>query len=629
MENIATTHQGDKVSSSIVLSHIKRIEIEKADKFSMVTYQDFDMIPYDNQSPEATAYRIELLISLFTLTRIHSTSYIQLSKMKKLNFSNLSDISDIVALSTEKVQLNEILKENNIIERAKRSYSLIQKSISEHLKSKGQSVAQLAQLYPDLFAHLKGFEQLQNKQQQTSQQQQQTKANSQHAPLLANWKKKIEEINKDKENLTPEILKIVKEEMNKFETLRPEISEFSITKNYLDWILYKIPWNTYTEDHFDIIEAEKILNENHFGLKSVKERIIEFIAVGSVKKNIQLQKGKILCFVGPPGVGKTSIGKSIADALGRKFYRFSVGGLRDISEIKGHRRVYLGAYPGKIIQALKSVGSFNPVILIDEIEKLSSPTHNGDPSAGFLEILDPQQNTNFTDYFLDIPIDLSKVLFICTANSTDSIPNTLLDRMEIIEVEGYSPFEKKEILQNHIIPNVALNHSLSSDLIQFHDDSLQKFIEYYSLEPGLRTLMQHIESLFRKISVDTIKNNYLSNSIHIYPDNLQEYFGFNYYSHFIPQSWLNDRFLPPGIVTGLGYNALKGGSVIMLETVTFPSSSSSDSSSGIFTVSGHFGETISESIIIARKVAASIVARIDPSNQFFKNVFFFSLFLLF
>ena len=260
----------------------------------------------------------------------------------------------------------------------------------------------------------------------------------------------IERMRDRLKNLTvPEhVMKVINEEEQKLNFLDPHSSEFSVSRNYLDW-LTNIPWGKVSEENLDLETAKKILDEDHYGMRDVKDRILEFIAVGILKKKVG---GKILCFHGPPGVGKTSIAKSIARALNREYFRFSVGGMTDVAEIKGHRRTYIGAMPGKVIQCLKKVQTENPLVLIDEVDKIGGAGYHGDPASALLELLDPEQNANFMDHFLDVPVDLSKILFICTANVIDTIPGPLKDRMELIEVSGYVAEEKLNIAEKYLIP---------------------------------------------------------------------------------------------------------------------------------------------------------------------------------
>lgn len=314
--------------------------------------------------------------------------------------------------------------------------------------------------------------------------------------------KLIDKFNERLENLKlpPAVQKVYDEEISKLQTLETAMSEFSVTRNYLDW-LTQLPWGKYTVENFDIANSKKILDEDHYGLADIKDRILEFIAVGNLLGAVD---GKIICFVGPPGVGKTSIGKSIARALNRNFFRFSVGGIADVSEIKGHRRTYIGALPGRIIQALKKTESFNPLILIDEIDKVTHGGSQGDPSAALLELLDPEQNNEFLDQYLDIPVDLSKVLFVCTANSLDTIPRPLLDRMEVIELPGYVAEEKVKIAENYLVPLAKKSSGLEDANVLLTTDGVENIVKHYAKENGVRRLKQLIEKVFRKAAFKVV-----------------------------------------------------------------------------------------------------------------------------
>ncbi|MBS1553188.1 MAG: endopeptidase La [Bacteroidetes bacterium] len=303
------------------------------------------------------------------------------------------------------------------------------------------------------------------------------------------------------------VMKKAVDEFSKLKKMPSMSPDYSVIRNFLDWMV-SVPWNKATQDNFDLKHAKKILDEDHYGLDKAKDRIIELIAVLKLlkEKNIKkTPKGQILCFVGPPGVGKTSLGKSIARALSRNFVRISVGGVRDEAEIRGHRRTYIGSMPGKIIQAMKKAGSTNPVILIDEIDKMSSD-FRGDPSSAMLEVLDPEQNSTFNDHYLDVDYDLSGVLFITTANVYYNIPLPLLDRMEIIEMSSYLDFEKVQIAKRHIIPKEILEHGLTTEMISFPDEVLLKIIQEYTREAGVRSLEREISSIIRKTTREIVEN---------------------------------------------------------------------------------------------------------------------------
>lgn len=273
-----------------------------------------------------------------------------------------------------------------------------------------------------------------------------------------------------------------------------------MTRNYLDW-LTQIPWGQRSKENYSIAHARKVLDEDHYGLQDVKDRILEFIAVGKLRGTVE---GKILCLSGPPGVGKTSIGKSIARALDREFYRFSVGGLTDVAEIKGHRRTYVGAMPGKVIQALKKVKTENPLILIDEIDKIGRG-HQGDPSSALLELLDPEQNGSFLDHYMDVPVDLSKVLFVCTANVLETIPGPLLDRMEVIQLSGYVAEEKAAIASKYLAPAAKKASGLENVNVNLTPDAIDALIKNYCRESGVRNLKKHIDKVFRKAGYKVVE----------------------------------------------------------------------------------------------------------------------------
>ncbi|KAJ7475649.1 ATP-dependent protease La [Mycena latifolia] len=297
------------------------------------------------------------------------------------------------------------------------------------------------------------------------------------------------------------VRKVFDEELSKLAGLEPAASEANVTRNYLEW-LTQIPWGQHSPENFSIGHAQTVLDADHYGLKDVKDRILEFLAVGKLRGTVQ---GKIVCLVGPPGVGKTSIGKSIARALGRQFFRFSVGGLTDVAEIKGHRRTYVGALPGKIIQALKRVGTENPLVLIDEVDKIGRGI-NGDPASALLEMLDPEQNNAFLDHYMDVPVDLSRVLFVCTANNLDTIPAPLLDRMEVLEVSGYVSEEKAQIAAQYLGPQAKEASGLKDADVELDARAVDVLIKYYCRESGVRNLKKHIEKIYRKAALKLVQD---------------------------------------------------------------------------------------------------------------------------
>lgn len=306
----------------------------------------------------------------------------------------------------------------------------------------------------------------------------------------------------DSLKMPEQVRKVFDEELQKLQTLEPAASEFNVTRGYLEW-LTNIPWGVHSPENYSIANAIEVLDQDHYGLNDVKDRILEFLAVGKLKGTVQ---GKIICLVGPPGVGKTSIGKSIARAIQRQFFRFSVGGLSDVAEIKGHRRTYVGAMPGKAIQALKKVGTENPLVLIDEVDKIGRG-HNGDPSSALLEMLDPEQNGSFLDHYMDVPVDLSRVLFVCTANTLDTIPQPLLDRMEVIEVSSYTAEEKKHIARGYLAPQAKEASGLQEADVRLPDETIEFIIKHHARESGVRQLRKLLEKVYRKIAFNIVREH--------------------------------------------------------------------------------------------------------------------------
>jgi ATP-dependent Lon protease len=381
-------------------------------------------------------------------------------------------------------------------------------------------------------------------------------------------------------DLPEDIMKTVEEEFNRLEVIPDSSPEYNLTRTYLNWII-DLPWNTSTNVDVNIKKAKKILENDHYGLEKAKERILEFLAVRKLKPQYD---GTILCFSGPPGVGKTSLGKSIAESLGREFYRFSLGGMRDEAEIKGHRRTYVGAMPGRIIQSLKRVGVNNPVIMLDEIDKLGH-SYQGDPSSALLEVLDPEQNSTFIDNYLDVPFDLSKVLFIATANYIAEIPEPLLDRMEIIELSGYTIEEKILIAEKWVIPKQLEKHGLLKKDFSLSKTTLKKMISDYAREPGVRTMEQLIAKLCRKAALDKVSSSKGVKKFSPAPGQLEKYLGG---PHF--QSELVGKSLKPGIVTGLAWTVY-GGEILFIETITLKGKG--------FKLTGQLGDVMHESASLA------------------------------
>src|SRR4051812_21899411 len=358
----------------------------------------------------------------------------------------------------------------------------------------------------------------------------------------------------EKNGLPEEVKKQALKELDRLQQIPFTAAEYTVSRNYLDWVV-NIPWNKSTEDKIDLKAAEKILDEAHYGLQKVKDRLLEFLAVIKLKSQI---KGPILCLVGPPGVGKTSLGKSVADALGRKFVRIALGGMRDEAEIRGHRRTYVSALPGRILQSLRRVESNNPVMLLDEIDKVGSD-YRGDPAAALLEVLDPAQNNTFTDNYLDVPFDLSRVLFITTANWLDPIHPALRDRLEIIEIPSYTAAEKLQIAKRHLLPRQLEEHGLKKKHVRIADNTIKRLIFDYTREAGVRNLEREIGSLVRKAARKIVSTPGIPPTIIILPQDLHEYLGPPKF-----QSELAEKLKINGIAIGLAWTPV-GGDILFIE----------------------------------------------------------------
>ncbi len=406
--------------------------------------------------------------------------------------------------------------------------------------------------------------------------------------------------------LTPEVEKVISEELDKLGTLDMQSSEYTISRGYLDWLTI-IPWGLYSEDNFNLDKAESVLEKDHYGLKDIKRRILEFISVGKLAQGV---KGSIICLVGPPGVGKTSIGRSIARALGRKFYRFSVGGMRDEAEIKGHRRTYIGAMPGKLVQALKYAETMNPVIMIDEIDKMGSSSHNGDPVSALLEVLDPEQNVEFLDHYLDVRSDLSNVLFILTANVLDTIPEPLLDRMEVLRLSGYIMEEKLQIAKKYLIPRNRKLMGLKASDISFTADALRHIIDGYAREAGVRNLENTLKKIMRKAAMKIVRAKEIgeeTGKISISLNNLEEFLGKPVFS--------SERYYeenPVGVCTGLAWTAL-GGATLYIESMKVPHEKTQ------MKLTGQAGDVMKESAQIAWTYVHGALHKYAPTYTFFDN----------
>lgn len=502
---------------------------------------------------------------------------------------NLTRLTFMIAsnLKVKAQDFQSVLDINNPIERAEKVMELIQTElellkIDERIKNRVK--ARMSQSQKEYYLN------------------EQMKAIQKEMGKEDDYKADIDEIEqKIKEMVMPEQVKDrAEKELKKLRFMPPMSAETTVVRNYLDWII-SLPWNIKTEDIIDIKHAEEVLNKDHYGLEKPKERILEFLSVRKYSENM---KGSIICFVGPPGVGKTSLARSIADAMGRKFVRMSMGGVRDEAEIRGHRRTYIGALPGKIVQSMKKAGSMNPVFLLDEIDKIGSD-YRGDPASALLEALDPEQNNTFTDHYLETELDLSKVFFITTANSLETIPAPLLDRMEVIRLSGYTEQEKLHIARGFLIPKELKEHNVEEGKITVTDSAVMELITYYTKEAGVRSLERNIASLIRK----SVKKLVTDESIeHIEVDDklTREYLG--------PRKFriggvYDDEEM--GVATGLAWTQY-GGDLLQIEVALFEGS-------GKLIVTGHLGDVMKESANIAYSVVKSIASDAGVPAYRFKD----------
>jgi ATP-dependent Lon protease len=504
-----------------------------------------------------------------------------------LKINDINKVSYMIAsqIQMRLVDRQEILEEVNIVDRIEK--------IIEHMKMEEEIAKLDARIKQRVKTQMA-------KAQREYYLNEQIKSINKELGRDENYQDDIKEIeNKLKELDLPKAAREKAEkELKKLKLMPPMSSESAVTRNYLDWVV-SLPWGKFTEDLKDINKAKNILDRDHFGLEKPKERILEFLAVKTISENV---KGPILCFVGPPGVGKTSLAKSIADAMGKNFARISLGGVRDEAEIRGHRRTYIGALPGKIISTLKKAGSMNPVILLDEIDKLGSD-FRGDPSSALLEVLDPEQNKNFNDHYLELDFDLSKVFFITTANTVDEIPYALYDRMEIIPIEGYTESEKISIAKKFLIPKLMESHNVTNKQIKISESAIYEIIRYYTREAGVRNLERELASLIRKGIKKLVMNDRIK-SVKIDAKNIEKYLGV--------RKFRIDNVVEPeeiGVATGLAWTPY-GGDILQIEVAVFQGS-------GQMKMTGHIGDVMQESGQTALSVVKSRATKFAiPSYKF-------------
>ena len=399
--------------------------------------------------------------------------------------------------------------------------------------------------------------------------------------------------------LSPKVNEKVEKEIKRLSKIQPSSAEGGVIRTYIEWIL-ALPWNKASKGSIDIKAAEKILNEDHYGLEKVKDRILEYLAVMKLSKSM---KGPILCLVGPPGVGKTSVARSIARAVNREFVRMSLGGVRDEAEIRGHRRTYIGAIPGRVISAIKESGSNNPVFLFDEVDKIGAD-FRGDPASALLEVLDPEQNKEFVDHYLEVPFDLSKVMFITTANATDTIPRPLLDRMEVIQVPGYTEEEKVKIAEKYLIPKKVKEHGLKEENITISESTIRSLINYYTRESGVRNLEREVANLCRKVARKIVEED--ATRFRVTAGNIESYLGKKRYRYDIIEGE-NEI----GVTTGLAWTIV-GGDTLFIETTLIPGN-------GKLVLTGQLGEVMQESAKAGVSYIRSISNELGINEDFYKE----------
>ena len=558
-----------------------------SDKAPYKVRVDYPQEPNYRNSEKLKAYAIAIINELRELVPLNPLYIDELKYfLNRFDPNEPSPLADFAASLTtsDRESLQEILETVNLQARMRKVMKLIQKE---------QEVAELqveirAQVEDKMSAQQRNFflrEQLKAIQKELGI------AKDDKTADLERFQERLKHL-----TLPEQIANRIDEEMEKFSVLETGSPEYAVSRNYLD-VICNLPWGVYSKDRVNVRRARKVLDSDHAGLKDVKERILEFLAVGALRGEIS---GSILLFVGPPGVGKTSIGRSIATALGRKFYRFSLGGMRDDTEIKGHRRTYIGAMPGKIVQALRECETANPVIMLDEIDKVGN-SYRGDPASALLEVLDPEQNDNFLDHYLDVRLDLSKVLFICTANQVDSIPRALLDRMERIRLSGYLTREKIEIAQRYLWPRQIERNGLKKSQINLSDAGLRKIIENYAREAGVRQLEKLLGRLARKAVMKITSGKQQKMSVS--GRNLTEFLG---QPTFDRQKPMRDI----GVVTGLAWTSL-GGTTLNIEAAKIH-----DRTAGL-KLTGNLGKVMKESAEIAYSFVSSSFAKhfADPKHQ--------------
>jgi len=580
---------------NVLINSVKRFKIKKKTPNKKFLAADVEYLEDEIQKKdrmEIKAFTREVLGKLKKLSD-NNPLFTEEMKLTMLNVEEPGKIADFVTsiLNLEKDEYQEVLEILNVRDRLQRVLLFLHKEMEVadvQKKIQNQISDKIDKQQREFFLR----EQLKAIRQELGIDE------DERSVEVREMRKLIEDL-----KLEGEVREKVEEEIDRFMYMEPASSEYSLTKNYIDTIL-TLPWNKITEDSIDLDKAEKILNRDHYGLEDVKKRILEFIALRKIKPDA---KGSIICLVGPPGVGKTSLGKSIARSLNRSFFRMSLGGMRDEAEIKGHRRTYIGAMPGKIVQGLKICKSRNPVFMLDEIDKLGQ-SYQGDPASALLEVLDPEQNVDFRDHYLDLPFDLSDVLFVTTANTLDTIPQVLADRMEIIRLSGYIAMEKYEIARRYLLPKQIKEHGLDKGAVKLDKKGYLSIIHGWARESGVRNLERQIEKICRKTATLVAKGDKLPKEA-LKIEEIREYLGTEVF-----QEDEKPVITKPGIITGLAWTSL-GGVTLTIESIAVKSKAGAG-----LKLTGQLGDVMSESANIAYTYVHSMFAEDENARKYFDEM---------
>ncbi len=569
---------------------VEKLIKEKPVFRALVSYHSDDV---QESSDELKAYSVAIIDCIKELVTLNPLFKEGLGLLlERINVSDPSALADFAASMTTSsgAELQVILETSSVRKRLENVLVLLKKEI------------EISKLKADISKRIE--ERLSKQQREFFLKQQLKEIKKELGIAKDDSESEIEKFKKrmKKRTLSEEAGDRINEELEKLRLLEPSSAEFNVTRAYLDWLTV-LPWGVYSKDSYDIDKAGRILNRDHYGLDEVKDRILELISVGIVKGDLA---GSIILLIGPPGVGKTSVGQSIARSLGREFYRFSLGGMRDEAEIKGHRRTYIGALPGKFLQAIKTCKTANPLIMLDEIDKIGA-SFRGDPASALLEVLDPEQNQNFLDHYLDVRFDLSKVLFICTANQMETIPGPLIDRMEVIRLPGYIQAEKVEIAKRHLIPKQLQLHGMTKSQVSIPKPVINAIVDGYAREAGVRGLENRIKKILRKVAKEFVADP--DKKIRIKKADLPEMLGKRVFSD-------EKIFSKPrvGVITGLAYTSM-GGTTLHIEAASVATGTPG------FKQTGQLGQVMVESSEIAYSYVRSLFEKDEKVLDFFRKHF--------